>query len=169
MSCHSARRRRRRSCGRDEREWALVNVSPDILAQLQANPVLQPARRARDTGIAGIVLVDAQIDHTTGLFMLRESTRALPIWCTDNAYADLTRGNPIFAVLSHYCGVARHAMAIDGSPFRVAGVEGIEWRALAVPSVYQCTSSTSASDMKGMGIVATTFGNLPATAIISCT
>lgn len=121
-------------CGRDEREWALVNVSPDILAQLQANPVLQPARRARDTGIAGIVLVDAQIDHTTGLFMLRESTRALPIWCTDNAYADLTRGNPIFAVLSHYCGVARHAMAIDGSPFRVAGVEGIEWRALAVPS-----------------------------------
>ena len=26
--------------------------------------------------------------------MLRESTRPLPIWCTDNAYADLTRGNP---------------------------------------------------------------------------
>ena len=29
-----------------QRAWALVNASPDILAQLQANPVLQPARAA---------------------------------------------------------------------------------------------------------------------------
>ena len=121
-------------CGRDEREWALVNVSPDILAQLQANPMLQPARRPRDTGIVGIVLCDGQIDHTTGLFMLRESTRPLPVWCTDNAYEDLTRGNPIFGVLGHYCGVKRHALPIDGTTFQVAGVEGIEWRALAVAS-----------------------------------
>ncbi|MGH8276917.1 MAG: pyrroloquinoline quinone biosynthesis protein PqqB, partial [Steroidobacteraceae bacterium] len=28
--------------------WALVNASPDILAQLQANPVLQPACAIRD-------------------------------------------------------------------------------------------------------------------------
>jgi pyrroloquinoline quinone biosynthesis protein B len=121
-------------CGSDEREWALVNASPDILKQLQANPVLQPARAPRDTAIRGIVLVDGQIDHTTGLFMLRESTRPLPIWCTDNAYADLTRGNPIFEVLAHYCGVARRTLRPDGSPFRLEGIEGIEWRALAVPS-----------------------------------
>ena len=81
-------------CGTDAHAWALVNASPDLLAQLQANPVLQPARAARDTAIAAIVLVDGQIDHTTGLFMLRESTRPLPVWCTDKAYADLTRGNP---------------------------------------------------------------------------
>lgn len=121
-------------CARDEREWVLVNASPDILRQLQANPVLQPARAARDTAIRAIVLVDAQIDHTTGLFMLRESTRPLPIWCTDNAYADLTRGNPIFAVLEHYCGIERHALVPDGRVFSVAGVPGIEWRALAVAS-----------------------------------
>jgi pyrroloquinoline quinone biosynthesis protein B len=121
-------------CGSDEREWALVNASPDILSQLRANPVLQPARAARDTAIRAIVLVDGQIDHTTGLFMLRESTRPLPIWCTDNAYADLTRGNPIFGVLDHYCGVARRKLETDGSPFSVEGIEGIEWRALAVPS-----------------------------------
>jgi pyrroloquinoline quinone biosynthesis protein B len=121
-------------CGADEREWALVNASPDILKQLQANPVLQPARAPRDSAIRAIVLVDGQIDHTTGLFMLRESTRPLPIWCTDHAYADLTRGNPIFAVLGHYCGVARRSLAPDGSRFHVEGIEGIEWRALAVPS-----------------------------------
>jgi pyrroloquinoline quinone biosynthesis protein B len=114
--------------------WALVNASPDILAQLRAHPDLQPARTARDTAIAGIVLVDAQIDHSTGLFMLRESVRPLPVWCTDDAHADLTRGNPIFAVLSHYCGIERHAMIPDGREFGVAGVTGVMWRALAVAS-----------------------------------
>jgi pyrroloquinoline quinone biosynthesis protein B len=121
-------------CAHSERAWVLINASPDILHQLQANPVLQPARAARDTALCAIVLVDGQIDHTTGLFMLRESTRALPIWCTDEACADLTQGNPIFGVLKHYCGVEWHALRADGSPFGVAGVEGIEWRALAVSS-----------------------------------
>ena len=121
-------------CGRDTHAWALVNASPDILRQLQANPVLQPARAPRDTAITGIVLVDGQIDHTTGLFMLRESTRPLAIWCTDNAYADLTRGNPIFGVLGHYCGIERRVMRADGSAFEVAHIAGVEWRALAVPS-----------------------------------
>ena len=118
--------------GRDERQWALVNASPDILVQLRANPTLQPGRATRDTAISGIVLVDGQLDHTVGLFMLRESTRALRIWCTDSVYADLTRGNPIFAVLAHYCGVERRAMPADGSEFAVDGVLGLHWRALAV-------------------------------------
>ena len=118
--------------GPDPRQWALVNASPDILAQLQANPVLQPARAPRDTAITGIVLVDGQIDHSAGLFMLRESTAALPVWCTDNVNADLTRGNPVFAVLAHYCGVERRAMIPDGRPFAVDGVGGVQWRALAV-------------------------------------
>jgi pyrroloquinoline quinone biosynthesis protein B len=114
--------------------WALVNASPDILAQLQANPVLQPGRAPRDTAIAGIVLVDGQIDHTAGLFMLRESTRPLAVWCTDNARADLTHGNPIFSVLGHYCRIEHHLLRIDGSSFAVAGVDGVEWRAVAVAS-----------------------------------
>src|SRR5689334_15976463 len=50
-------------------EWALVNASPDVLTQLRANPVLQPGRNIRDSAICGIVLVDGQVDHTTGLYM----------------------------------------------------------------------------------------------------
>jgi pyrroloquinoline quinone biosynthesis protein B len=120
--------------GSDAAAWALVNASPDVLEQLRANADLQPARAPRDTGIAAIVLVDGQIDHTTGLFMLRESTRPLRVWCTDQACADLTHGNPIFGVLAHYCGVERRVLRTDGSEFSVDGVPGILWRALAVPS-----------------------------------
>ena len=114
--------------------WVLVNASPDILAQLQANSFLQPARAARDTAITGIVLVDGQIDHTTGLFMLREATRPWPLWCTDSAYADLTRGNPILQVLAHYCGVERRRIDLAGDAFSVDGVTGVRWRGLPVAS-----------------------------------
>src|SRR5262249_48906778 len=107
-----ARRRTQSSiavCGREPESWVLVNTSPDVLAQLAGYPDLQPARAPRDTAIAAIVLVDGQVDHTTGLFMLRESTRPLSVWCTPAACADLTHGNPIFAVLQHYCGVEWHS------------------------------------------------------------
>jgi pyrroloquinoline quinone biosynthesis protein B len=119
--------------GDADNAWALVNASPDILAQLQANPVLQPARTIRDTAIVGIVLCDGQVDHTTGLYMLREATRPWPLWCTDSAYADLTRGNPILQVLSYYCGIDRRRIDLNDD-FRVDGVTGVRWRGLPVAS-----------------------------------
>lgn len=120
--------------GTAETSWVLVNASPDISAQLQANPVLQPGRAARDSAIAAIVLVDGQVDHTTGLYMLRESNRPWPIWCTDSTYADLTQGNPVLGVLSHYCGVDRHRIDLDGEGFAIDGVTGVRWQALPVAS-----------------------------------
>jgi pyrroloquinoline quinone biosynthesis protein B len=114
--------------------WALVNASPDILAQLQANPDLQPGRAIRDSAIAAIVLVDGQVDHTTGLYMLRESVRPWSIWCTDSTFADLTKGNPVFGVLGHFCGVDRRRIGLENAGFRVDGVPGVRWRALPVAS-----------------------------------
>jgi pyrroloquinoline quinone biosynthesis protein B len=114
--------------------WALVNASPDVLAQLQANPDLQPARAIRDTAIAAIILVDGQVDHTTGLYMLRESIRPWPIWCTDSTCADLTEGNPVFGVLRFFCGVDRHRIELNGAAFTIETVPGIRWRALPVAS-----------------------------------
>jgi len=120
--------------GADETAWVLVNASPDIGAQLQSSPILQPGRSIRDSALAAIILVDGQVDHTTGLYMLRESVRPWPIWCTDSTYADLTRGNPILGVLAHYCGVDRHRIDLDGGGFTVDAVAGVRWRALPVAS-----------------------------------
>ena len=66
--------------------------------------------------------------------MLRESSRPWRLWCTDSTYADLTRGNPILKVLSHFCGVDRQRIGLEGEPFQVDGVAGVSWRALPVPS-----------------------------------
>jgi pyrroloquinoline quinone biosynthesis protein B len=111
-------------------DWVLVNASPDILQQIKATPALQPGRALRDSGIQGVLLVDGQIDHTTGLFMLRERGAPLPLWCTDPVYDDLTQGNPILNVLGHFCGVQRQRVLPDGSAFEVPGVPGLRIRAL---------------------------------------
>jgi pyrroloquinoline quinone biosynthesis protein B len=115
----------------DTFSWALVNASPDVLAQLRANPDFQPARGPRDTAIGAIVLVDGQVDHTAGLYMLRESARPWALWCTDAVYEDLTEGNPIIGVLSHYCRIERRRMSLDGAGFGIDAIAAVRW--LAVP------------------------------------
>ena len=115
-------------------DGVLFNASPDILEQIRDNPALQPARALRDTAIAGVVLMDGQVDHATGLHMLRERGTPLPLWCTDPVHEDLTQGNPVLRVLGHYCGVQRSAIALDGTAFRVPGVDGLAFRALPLDS-----------------------------------
>ncbi|MBK1713378.1 pyrroloquinoline quinone biosynthesis protein PqqB [Rubrivivax gelatinosus] len=112
----------------------LVNASPDLLQQIKSNPVLQPARGLRDSAIAAALLVDGQVDHTTGLLMLRERSRPLPLLCTDAVAEDLTQGLPLLRVLGHFCGVERCRIVPDGRVFEVPGVEGLLVRAVALAS-----------------------------------
>jgi pyrroloquinoline quinone biosynthesis protein B len=118
----------------DGADGVLFNASPDILEQIRATPPLQPCRALRDSAIAGVVLIDGQVDHATGLFMLRERGSPLPLWCTDAVAEDLTQGNPVLSVLQHYCGVARQRITPDGTPFAVTAVPGLELRAFALAS-----------------------------------
>ncbi|MGH8717951.1 MAG: pyrroloquinoline quinone biosynthesis protein PqqB [Burkholderiales bacterium] len=118
----------------DGANWVLFNASPDILAQLKSFPALQPARAIRDTAIVAVVLIDSQIDHTTGLLMLREG-KPLQIYCTDMAREDLTTGNPLFNILGHYCGLDWHDIPVErGSEFSIAGAEGLKFSPVALKS-----------------------------------
>jgi len=114
--------------------WVLFNASPDLLAQIKSFPPLQPGRAIRDTGIRAIVLVDGQIDHTTGLLMLREG-KPLEIWCTDMVAEDLTSGNPLFKILGHYAGVNRHRLPIEpGSSFTMEGIDHLRFESVSLKS-----------------------------------
>ncbi|AOF83758.1 coenzyme PQQ biosynthesis protein B [Methyloversatilis sp. RAC08] len=113
----------------DNENWVLFNASPDILTQFQQFPELQPARALRDTAVKAIVLIDGQIDHTTGLYMLREHRQPHEIWCTPPVQEDLTQGNPLFRLLGHYCGVNWNALPIDESVFEMRHVPNLRFHA----------------------------------------
>ncbi|AWI76325.1 pyrroloquinoline quinone biosynthesis protein PqqB [Parazoarcus communis] len=117
----------------DNEHWVLFNASPDVLQQLRSFPELQPGRALRDTAIAAIVLIDAQIDHTTGLYMLREHRQPWPVWCTPGVREDLSVGNPLFGVLGHYAGIDWHEVPLAGA-FSIERATGLGFEALSLTS-----------------------------------
>lgn len=56
----------------DGRSWMLINASPDISAQIESFAALHPGPGIRSTPIRGILLTDAELDHTLGLLHLRQ-------------------------------------------------------------------------------------------------
>ncbi|MEG7364188.1 pyrroloquinoline quinone biosynthesis protein PqqB [Pseudomonas citronellolis] len=118
----------------DGERWILCNASPDIRAQLAAFPALQPARKVRDTAIAGILLLDSQIDHCTGLLSLREGCPH-DVWCTQMVHQDLTSGFPLFNMLQHWNGGLRHhPIELDGAPFTVPACPNLRFTAIPLRS-----------------------------------
>lgn len=115
-------------------DWVLCNASPDIRAQLESFPALQPGRRIRDTAISAILLVDAQIDHTTGLLMLREHTTPWDLYCTEAVRQDLTTGFPIINILAHFRGVNWHEVLTDRSDFTIPAAAGLVFTAVPLHS-----------------------------------
>lgn len=120
--------------GNGSADWALINASPDILTQIKDTPVLQPARAVRDSGIAAVVLMDAQVDHVTGLMMLREKQRPLPIYATTQVFEDLTTGLPLVKTLAHYCRVDQRLIDPSQGGFSIPEIEGVLFKPISLSS-----------------------------------
>jgi pyrroloquinoline quinone biosynthesis protein B len=58
----------------DGKEWYLINATPDVNIQIEAHSALQPGPNIRSTPILGVLLTDAELDHTIGLLSLRQCT-----------------------------------------------------------------------------------------------
>ncbi|MBF2064341.1 MAG: pyrroloquinoline quinone biosynthesis protein PqqB [Calothrix sp. C42_A2020_038] len=88
--------------------WFLINASPDVRQQIEvmrAAGCFNSHSGNRSLPFAGILLTDAEIDHTTGLILLRESTAPLNIYSTTTVKQALTSGYPLFSTLKNYCDV----------------------------------------------------------------
>ena len=106
--------------------WTLLNASPDLRAQIQANSALHP-RDLRASPIASVVLTGAEIDQTAGLLSLRERSpfALIATAATLAAVAD----NPMFGVLASDV-VTRRAFS-PGGKFPLG--EGIQAELFMVP------------------------------------
>jgi pyrroloquinoline quinone biosynthesis protein B len=56
-----------------EGRWYIVNATPDIGDQIEDRPELHPGPGPRQTPVAGLILTDAELDHTLGIARLREA------------------------------------------------------------------------------------------------
>jgi pyrroloquinoline quinone biosynthesis protein B len=111
--------------------WFLVNASPDARQQLEAITDLD-VDGVRAPPIAGVLLTDAEIDHTAGLLLLRESATPVRVYGEAGVERALRQGYPVLSMLERYCGAEWHTLErgrptpLDGSsltvePFDVGG------------------------------------------------
>jgi pyrroloquinoline quinone biosynthesis protein B len=110
--------------------WFLVNASPDLRQQLETLPRHDEGVRAPP--IAGVLLTDAEIDHTAGLLLLRESATPVRVFGDAGVRRALTDGYPVLGILEHYSGAEWQTLEparsrpLDGSslvvePFAAGG------------------------------------------------
>ena len=133
----------------DQRRWFLVNASPDVRGQIEANPALHP-RAGRDTPVAAVLLTDAELDHTLGLLLLREA-RAVEVHATPAVHEALRDGSGVLATLERYCRV-------DWRPV-TPGVErtlgsldtGLSYRAFDAPTTKRARFATGTEHGRVVG------------------
>ncbi len=111
----------------DGRDWVLINASPDLRAQIQANPVLHPKKGPRGSPIAAVILTGAEVDQIAGLLTLRERNK-FSLYATAQTLTSVA-DNPIFGVLTSDV-VKRVPVALDR---RFALATGLDAELFAVP------------------------------------
>jgi pyrroloquinoline quinone biosynthesis protein B len=119
--------------------WLLVNASPDLREQIET--LDGRADGLRSAPVAGVLLTDAEIDHTAGLLLLRESATPVRVFGAAGVRAALTAGYPVLPMLERYSGVEwttlTEPIALEGlevEPFGTGGdapryLEGAELEA----------------------------------------
>ena len=130
----------------DYQQWFLFNASPDIRAQIESFPALQPDGR-RATPLRAVLLTDAEIDHTLGLLLLREG-RALELHATPEVRETLCEGTAILRTLEAYCAVEWRPV-VPGD--EVALESGLSYRAFDVPTTKQSRFPTRSEQGRVVG------------------
>ena len=143
-NCRAAREDARRAKPRtqscvavsgDGRRWFLVNASPDLRSQVESFRALgPPAGSRRGTGIAGVLLTNADLDHTLGLLLLREGER-LVVHATSRVRQALNTGLNLDAVLGEYCGIEWREPPTELAPLKdgLGDGSGLSYCAFHVP------------------------------------
>ena len=116
----------------NDKDWFVLNASPDLRLQIEATPQLHPREGLRSSPIAGVVLTGGDVDAIAGLLHLRERHR-FDVYSPSRILA-IIAANPIFDVLASDC-VRRVELPLDEG-IELAGsseASGLAVVAFAVP------------------------------------
>jgi pyrroloquinoline quinone biosynthesis protein B len=121
----------------DGARWFLLNASPDIRDQLRRLPSRAvPDSGARHVPIEGVVLTDAELDHTLGILLLREAGR-LSVHATSTVATILERDSRILTTTRAFSEVSVTRLPLD-APIRLCcrdgSPSGLSVEAFAVPA-----------------------------------
>ncbi|MGW7689922.1 pyrroloquinoline quinone biosynthesis protein PqqB [Streptomyces asiaticus] len=111
----------------DEGRWYLVNATPDLGDQVEDCPELHPGPEPRRTPLAGVILTDAELDHTLGIARLREAD-GIEIVATAPVRHALLKGLHLGEVLTPYARLDWRPLGpgdrplTEGSPLAVGAV-----------------------------------------------
>ncbi|MFI1766732.1 pyrroloquinoline quinone biosynthesis protein PqqB [Streptomyces sp. NPDC020800] len=124
---HPRRRRRHASLAvrTDDGRWYLVNATPDIGDQIDGRPELHPGPGPRQTPVAGVILTDAELDHTLGLARLRE-TDTLQVIATDPVRRALLDRLRLGDVLAPYTSLTWRGLPRRGTGPLGGGASGLQ-------------------------------------------
>ena len=134
-------------------DWFLINASPDVRLQIEQMRSQQcfVETGQRSLPFTSIILTDAEIDHTTGLMLLRESSQPLKIYASASVKQALTTGYPLFATLQNYCGVEWLPLDV-GKSIAIASELEIEAFALSTKPPKYMQSEPGAQEVWGVGL-----------------
>jgi pyrroloquinoline quinone biosynthesis protein B len=104
----------------NDKDWVVLNASPDLRLQIEAVPRLYPREELRSSPIAGVVLTGGDVDAIAGLLHLRERHR-FDVYAPSRVLA-IIAANPIFDVLAPDC-VRRIELPLD-ERMELAGASG---------------------------------------------
>lgn len=119
----------------DGRSWFLLNASPDIRTQIENFRPLQPLpNQSRNSPIEGVLLTNADLDHTLGVLLLREGGQ-LRLHATANVRHALSEGISFQPVLEMFCGTEWIEPASAPTPLllRNGSPSGLTYQAIPLP------------------------------------
>ncbi len=120
----------------DGRRWFLLNASPDVREQLRRLRPEECPSTVRHVPVEGILVSDAEIDHTLGIVLLREAGH-LPVYATAAARAILEGDSRFLAITRAFSEVPVIELPLDTfAPleYRDGSSSGLAVRAFPVPS-----------------------------------
>jgi pyrroloquinoline quinone biosynthesis protein B len=137
----------------DDARWFLINASPDLHQQIESFPPLwPPTDLSRGSAIAGVLLTNADLDHTLGLFLLREG-RQLNVHATASVRHALQDGLNLDSVLNCYSGIEWREPSIELTSLLDSGLSYCGFLVPGKPPRYRPGASPSPGDAIGYRII----------------